>query len=92
MVVMSLWPRDLGGEDCPPLRKSKLNADALLHRPLVAAPKEGIGELEVQVCQVDSTDTSIEGLLRAEPITGFPPTSGSYSQEQRKDPELMADI
>ena len=66
--------------------KTNINADALSRNPQAPAPKEGIGENELQVAILSSVPiTSTNVLLQAEPLVGTPT---SFREEQWKDPQL----
>lgn len=69
--------------------KTNLSADALSRSPHMPAPIEGIAQTDVQVSVVDSSDVSIESLLRVEPAPHPLAGANSLPQEQRKDPVLL---
>ena len=66
--------------------KANTNADALSQNPCSPAPREGIGECEVQVAEVRSEPTTtIDTLLQLDPVTS---TRVSFGEEQRKDTQV----
>ena len=69
--------------------KANLNADALSRNHQAPAPKEGIGQTDVQVSVVDTSEINTWALLQAEPE--FNPLSDieSFPQEQQKDPDVL---
>ena len=69
--------------------KTNLSADALSRSPHMPAPIEGIAQTDVQVSVVDTSDVSIESLLRVEPAPHPLAGANSLPQEQRKDPVLL---
>ena len=66
-----------------------LNADALSHSPQAPAPSEGIGQADLQVALVASSEVSAETLLQAEPDVGPLSSVDPFPQEQRKDTDVL---
>ena len=70
------------------LGKSNTNADALSRSPQAQAPREGLGEGEIQVAVIDSSEdeATVMDLMSREPVSTPP---AEFGEEQRKDPHLM---
>ncbi len=69
--------------------KTNLHADALSRSPHAPAPREGIGQLDVQVSVVDSSVANAKELLYAEPESGPLSAMEPFPREQRKDPGVQ---
>ena len=69
--------------------RTNLNADALSRNPHEPAPREGIGQTDVQVAAVATSEVSTETLLQAEPEFSNLAGGNPFHEEQRKDARVM---